>query len=215
MISRAFVFAAAFLAAASFVSAQTTAPATQPASTTVETVVFLRHGEKPAAGLGQLTPQGLNRALALATVLPKKFGKPDFIFAPDPAALVYDYGSEFSYIRPLATIEPLAIRLQMPVQTPFGYKDIDKLDAELAKPKYARATIFVAWEHGYAAIGAADLLKIFGNNSDVPKWPGRDYDSLYIIKITRAPGARPIATFIHDHEGLNGQSTQMPAPAPK
>ena len=30
-----------------------------------QTIVFLRHGEKPASGLGQLTCQGLNRSLAL------------------------------------------------------------------------------------------------------------------------------------------------------
>jgi len=34
-----------------------------------ETIVFFRHGEKPSAGLGQLTCQGLNRALALPDVL--------------------------------------------------------------------------------------------------------------------------------------------------
>src|SRR4029079_15401370 len=33
-----------------------------------ETIVFLRHGEKPAAGLGQLTLQGLNRALEVPLV---------------------------------------------------------------------------------------------------------------------------------------------------
>ena len=30
-----------------------------------ETIVFMRHGEKPPEGLGQLDCQGLNRALAL------------------------------------------------------------------------------------------------------------------------------------------------------
>jgi len=40
----------------------------------VETIVFVRHGEKPANDLGQLTFQGLNRALALPDVLIKKYG---------------------------------------------------------------------------------------------------------------------------------------------
>ena len=52
----------------------------------METVVILRHGEKPEGGLGQLAPQGFNRALALSVVLPQKFGKPDYLFAPDPHA---------------------------------------------------------------------------------------------------------------------------------
>jgi len=33
--------------------------------TDIETIVFLRHGEKPQRGLGQSTCQGLNRVLAL------------------------------------------------------------------------------------------------------------------------------------------------------
>ena len=50
-----------------------------------ETIVFFRHGEKPAGGLGQLTCQGLNRALALPGVLLDKFGTPDYLYAPNPA----------------------------------------------------------------------------------------------------------------------------------
>src|SRR4051794_31505509 len=59
-------------------SAASDGPTTRPApqGEAVETVVFLRHGEKPPGGLGQISPQGLNRALALSEVLPKMYGKP-------------------------------------------------------------------------------------------------------------------------------------------
>ena len=50
----------------------------------METIIFLRHDEKPFDGLGQLTCQGLNRVLALPQVLLSKVGKPDYIFAPNP-----------------------------------------------------------------------------------------------------------------------------------
>ena len=50
-----------------------------------ETIVLVRHGEKPAEGLGQLNCQGLNRALALPFVIERLFGRPDAVFAPDPA----------------------------------------------------------------------------------------------------------------------------------
>ena len=53
-----------------------------PAVTPVETIVFLRHGEKPEKEIGQLNCQGLNRALALPRVLISKFGRPDYLFAP-------------------------------------------------------------------------------------------------------------------------------------
>ncbi len=49
-----------------------------------ETIVAIRHAEKPASSLGQLTCKGLNRALALPKVLIPRYGKPDRIYAPDP-----------------------------------------------------------------------------------------------------------------------------------
>ncbi len=71
-----------------------------------ETIVLIRHGEKPAGGLGQLNCQGLNRSLALPRVLIAKFGKPAFIFAPNPQQEANENGQRYDYIRPLATIEP-------------------------------------------------------------------------------------------------------------
>ena len=55
-----------------------------------ETIVMVRHGEKPLQGLGQLTCKGLNRALALPNVLIGRYGKPDFIYAPNPSVQVSD-----------------------------------------------------------------------------------------------------------------------------
>ena len=71
-----------------------------------QTIVFFRHGEKPAGGYGQLTCQGPNRALALPDVLNAKFGKPKFLYAPNPAVKISDPAGSFYYVRPLATIEP-------------------------------------------------------------------------------------------------------------
>jgi hypothetical protein len=48
-----------------------------------ETIVAIRHAEKPPTSLGQLTCKGLNRALALPKVLIPRYGKPDRIYAPD------------------------------------------------------------------------------------------------------------------------------------
>jgi hypothetical protein len=75
----------------------------------VETIVLVRHGEKPDKGLGQLDCQGLNRALALTPVIAKTFGRPSAIFAPDPSRQKQDDGAPYDYVRPLATIEPTAI----------------------------------------------------------------------------------------------------------
>ena len=76
-----------------------------------------------------MNARGLNRAIALSRVLPEKFGTPDFLFAPDPAEKMREVAGEANYVRPLATIEPTAIRYEMPVQTPVGYHGVKQLDA--------------------------------------------------------------------------------------
>jgi hypothetical protein len=193
--------------------APTTAPTTSP-STGTETIVFFRHGEKPKGGLGQINAQGFNRAIALATLLPTKYGKPDLLIAPDPAQTVTDAGQKYNYVRPLATIEPIAVALAMPVYTPCGYQQVDKLNAELTKPERASALIFVAWEHLAEAAAARKLITQFGGDaSPVPDWPGEDFDSLYVVRITRSVDQPPRVTFTHDHEGLDHLSKQMPTAA--
>jgi hypothetical protein len=181
------------------------------AATTTETIVLIRHGEKPAGGLGQLTVKGLNRALALPAILIGKFGIPAYIFAPDPAEKA-DNG-QYSYVRPLATIEPTAIELGMPVNAQIGYEHIADLQAELTKPQYASSTIFVAWEHGYLDMFAQNMVKTYGGApSIVPPWPDDDYDTIFVITLTRS-GATTTETFKIDHEGLNGKlSNKTPKP---
>jgi len=177
----------------------------------VETIVFLRHGEKPPGGLGQLTCQGLNRALALPSVLISKFGKADYVFAPGPEGKVTEGGlRQFDYIRPLATIEPTAIRLGLPVCTDFRYKDIVGLQHELTKQQYHKALIFVAWEHYELARMVKNFVGAFGGNpAEVPEWPGDDYDSLYVLRISET-GPKKLISFSRDHEELTHLSPDCP-----
>jgi hypothetical protein len=172
-----------------------------------ETIVFLRHGEKPPEGLGQLDCQGLNRALALPRVLISRYGKADFIFAPNPAQQSKDHGQHYNYVRPLATIEPTAIAMGRPVDASIGFKDIDKLDSALPSGPYRSAVVFVAWEH-VKLVEAARLLvqRLGGDPKIVPDWPESDFDSLYVLTLTWT-GDRAAISFAHHQEGLNGRST--------
>jgi len=171
-----------------------------------ETLVMFRHGEKPLGGLGQLSCKGLNRALALPPVLIGRYGKPDFIFAPNPSVEVKDgvFNSDYSYIRPLATIEPTAIELGMPVNAQIGFNQINDLQKELLKPEYAHAKVFVAWEHVLLRDFARQLLQAYGQDPDqVKDWPSGDYETIYIVHITRGgKDSRPHATFEVQQEGL-------------
>ena len=180
-----------------------------------ETIVAIRHGEKAVGGLGQISCKGLNRALALPSLLLTRFGRPDAIYAPDPAARVDDGGNRlYSYVRPIATIEPTAIALGMPVNTQIGFNDVATLQSELTAPSNAHALIFVAWEHLKLNDFAKQMLESYGNHSRiVPDWPMDDYDRIYIFRIT-SKGGKAELTFAVEHENLNGSlSDQCPHPA--
>ncbi|HEX5235690.1 MAG TPA: histidine phosphatase family protein [Silvibacterium sp.] len=164
---------------------------------------MIRHGEKPANGLGQITCKGLNRALALPDLLMGRYGKPDAVYAPNPSDQVKDHGLMYSYVRPLATIEPTAIRAGLPVHTQIGYKQIDKLQNELTKPMYANSRIFVAWEHGYLRGFAQQFLHSFGEDSAaVPAWTPEDYGTIYVFQLTRHNSTAHLA-FRVDQEALD------------
>jgi hypothetical protein len=171
-----------------------------------ETIVLIRHGEKPAAGLGQLTCKGLNRALALPSLLIGRYGKPDFIYAPNPSVQVNDGNRQptYSYVRPLATIEPTAIRLGMPVNTQIGYDQIDELQQALLQPAYAHSLIFVAWEHIKSYEFARRMLQSYGTGpAQLPDWPNSDYETIYVFHITRSgKGGTPQATLEIQKEDL-------------
>ena len=203
------------VAAATPPAAVLTSPAA--AEPKIETLVFIRHGEKPTDDDGQLTAQGLNRALALPDVLIGKFGRADYIYAPATTKKpVSHHGGTFSYVRPLMTIEPTAIKLGLPVETKFAYDEIAGLQNELCTPAFQRATVFVAWEHHLLDDLVKHLVAAFGGNAgDVPEWPGEDFDSVFIVRLrTDAQGRRSV-TFEHDLEKLDGQSSTFPAPATK
>lgn len=170
------------------------------------TIVIIRHAEKPAEGLGQLTCQGLNRSLALAPVLLKKYGRPVAIFATNPSQLKTDNGVAYPYIRPLATIEPLAIRVGMPVDIRWGMTEIDPLATQLLKA--TSGTQVVAWEHHWAESLARRLLaRMNGAAADVPPWGDGDYDSAFVIRAEVTQEGFRGVTFAREQEGLDGLPT--------
>jgi hypothetical protein len=195
-VSRALVLMFAIVAAAADARAQ-------------QTIVFFRHGEKPSGGYGQLTCQGLNRALALPDVLLAKFDRPSYLYAANPAVKISDPAGSFYYVRPLATIEPTAIRLGLSVNTNYGYNNVSGLQSILITSAKANTTIFVSWEHAYLVKVVQSIMNAYGGGVVVPAWTTGDYDSLYIVHVDYSSGT-PSATFERDHEGLNGLPTTCP-----
>jgi len=175
-----------------------------------ERIVFVRHGEKPALGLGQLDCQGLNRALALPRVIAKAYGKPDVIFAPDPGKAKKDEGVYYDYVRPLATIEPTAVRFGVPVDAHIGFSNVEALQAALEDPANRSALIVVAWEHKIIDVIVRNLLAAHGGDaSAVPAWTDDDFDSVDVVTIDWS-GPKERATFERAKEGLDGLSDACP-----
>ena len=168
-----------------------------------ETIVAIRHAEKPPASLGQLTCKGLNRALALPKVLIPRYGKPERIYAPDPGTRVGQLGNlSYSYVWPLMTIEPIAIQLELPVNALIGFKNVGQLRREVLAAENANSVIYLAWEHVYLNEFAKELLKAYGKDpSVVPDWPNDEYDRIYIFKITKV-GEKKDLTFSVEQQGL-------------
>lgn len=210
----ALVFAFAFAASIAGTRTAYAAAAAVPTAAT-ETIVFVRHGEKPAHGYGQLDCQGLNRALALPAVIAAKFGKPDLIYAPNPSMQKKDGGVLYDYVRPLATIEPTAIQFGMPVDTDYGFAQVDLLRQALVAPEQRGKMIVVAWEHHEIETLARTIIQQYGGpDQDVPPWQSNDFDAIYIVKLDWTnDGAARRATFKLDHEGLDGRAADCPCAA--
>jgi hypothetical protein len=142
-------------------------------------------------------------------VLLPRYGTPQFIFAPNPAQKV-DSTNAYYYVRPLAAVEPTAIRCGLPVNTEFGFRDVEGLEKELGKPAYQNATVFVVWEHGMLEAFARKVIKHHGGDpAQVPYWPDSEYDLIYVFKITK-DAEKESFSFTIEHEGLNNLSDKCP-----
>lgn len=181
-----------------------------PAAFADRTIVIIRHAEKPRQGLGQLSCRGLNRSLAITPLLLKRYGQPLVIYAPNPAIKKTDYGVAYAYIRPLATIEPLAIAVGMPVTLDFGMTDIEHL-AQMILSKQ-NGTQIIAWEHHWGEALARELLSRLGQNpAAVPVWNDEDFDGIFVIRTGNDKNGNEQIAFSRETENLSNISDQCPS----
>ncbi len=167
-----------------------------------ETLIFVRHGEKPANSSGQLTCKGLNRALALPDVLLSRYGKPDFIFAAGPKE-----NKAGSSLRALSTIMPTAVRVGLPIGIQFHADDIAGLQQELLSDKYQNSRIFIAWEHKNLDKAVKNIVAARGGDANsVPSWPGSDFDSVFVVTLDQGK-----VSFRQESEGLTALAETCPS----
>jgi hypothetical protein len=178
-----------------------------------QTLVFLRHAEKPDMGLGQLNCQGLNRAIDLSTLLPKEFGNANFIFAANPSRHVEEGEGDhsYSYLRPLMTISPSAIKLGLPINIDFAANDTSDLADEFMRDKYHDATIYTAWSHGYLP----ELINKVAEEASGKKvkllddWVGDDFDSVLVLTLKWVNGKASLE-YENYKQNLNGGEEGCP-----
>lgn len=163
-----------------------------------QTLVFVRHGEKPDNNSGQLTCQGFNRALALPDVLIGRYGKPEAIFAAGPKK-----NKLGSSLRALTTITPTAIRLSMPINIQYHADEIAGLQTALLDERLRNAVVYVSWEHHNLEQVVKNIVTAEGGDPKIiGKWAGQDFDSIYVLTIDHEASANKIR-FEHQTEGLN------------
>ena len=130
-------------------------------------IVIIRHGEKPETG-DNLSPQGLNRALQLPTILVGKFGVPSHVYVP---ALGTDMTT--THARMFQTATPLAVQHNLSINTKFDEHDFAGITSHLREKT---GTVLVVWEHH--AIN--DIVLALGVKN-APVWADDDYDSIWIV----------------------------------
>ncbi|MFM0052789.1 hypothetical protein [Caballeronia grimmiae] len=80
----------------------------------------------------------------------------------------------------------------------------------LISPRYQNKLIVVAWEHAIVEKAARRIVKLYGGDaSSVPRWDRADFDSIYVVRITRRAG-KTEASFAVEQQGLNGRQPVCP-----
>ncbi|MBN9381311.1 MAG: histidine phosphatase family protein [Chitinophagaceae bacterium] len=157
------------------------------------TVVIIRHGEKNESN-GNLSCQGMNRAIALPAVLHKKFPGIGAIYIPSVGN-----GKSMSHTRMLQTATPFAVQQNLSLNSKYAYSDDKGIAAEVMKRS---GVVLLVWEHGNIPAIAEDL-----GVKKVPGWNGDDYDSIWIISYGESKKGNLKASLEIDHEGLKPSST--------
>ena len=139
-------------------------------------IVLLRHGEKPADESNvHLSERGEARARALIGFFT---GTPAFTTNAPTALFAPKFSRKGHTIRPYETLEPLARRLNLPVQMPYESAEYAALAKHiLSDPALDGKTIVVCWIHS----DLADLAKALGVKPKPKAWDGSVYDRIWVI----------------------------------
>jgi hypothetical protein len=140
-------------------------------------IIILRHGEKISDEDRHLSPQGFERAAALAKYFAdpqflNQYGMPAGIFAGSPRAE--------SSLRSVETIRPTAKALGLRLNSRFDKDDGEGLmESILANPDFDGKTVIICWNRS----GIKDLLDPLRDVGGTfpKKWPGEVFNRFWIL----------------------------------
>jgi len=172
-------------------------------------VMIIRHAEKPVPGQAHgvavdgspdpesLTPRGWQRAGALIGLFVPTSPRQRKPRLPAPTHLFASkVGPGSSSKRPLETLQPLAERLNLSIDTSHLKHEVGQLASAVVA---VDGVVLISWEH-HLIPAIADFL--MGNAVPVPQiWPDDRFDVVWIVDLTD-PGHAP--TFRQVHELLLG-----------
>jgi broad specificity phosphatase PhoE len=134
-------------------------------------ILLIRHGEKTGDKSDpHLDPRGYARAAALAGLFPSRFDTPQFLFATHQSA---------HSNREVETIEPLARRLRLEIDSRFADEEYAAMAEELlSKPVYSGGNLLVCWHHGRIP----ELAAALGVSHPPAPWPDTQFDRVWKIE---------------------------------
>jgi hypothetical protein len=156
------------------------------------TVLIIRHAEKPETGTG-LTPMGEARARLYAEYF-KVFREEELEI---PIDSLYAGADSKNSVRPRLTLEPLSKATGLPLHHEVGTDESETLVRELKSETHGQHPL-IAWRHGQIPT----LLTAFGVAPEklLPngKWPDDVYDWVIVLKIGQ-DGQLTEARLIHEN----------------
>ena len=167
-------------------------------------VYVIRHGEKVWA-LGCLSAAGEARAHALPGIFNGAPSTRHATFAIPTAIYANFYDDHVDCERCNQTVTPIAERLGLAVNLSYGFPKKLGGNQLAAQVMRARAldnnTVLAAWEH----VNIKPLVEAFGvDAAQVPSWPGSDYDTVYVLELSRDTGK--LLHFSIEHENFTAPS---------
>ena len=135
-------------------------------------IIIVRHAEKTEidsdSGLSEL---GTLRAAALSSAIPQTFGRIDHVIAAQSTA---------HSVRPLRTVEPLALALGVRVVQAWKTREHHELAEALhTVPEYDQRQVLICWRHK----SLRDLALALGA-ADAEPWPESEYDRTWLLEAT-------------------------------